>query len=451
MKLNLSQLSIKGLALVICFGIFTPESAAIPPVRGATPSGETIVRWSENIFALLTTLDSGAPAGLRLNRELAMVHIAMHDAANAVDEKFERYALDIEDRYADPALAAAAAAHAAVVIFRPAKADQADAFLLIDLDRVTAPNKRRRSLALGAAAAQAIIALREDDGFFHSVPYTFGPPDPSVYQPVPPGGTNVIGTQLPSTIPFGLKSGSQFRSPPPPDLSSAQWLANYNETKDFGRSDSKVRTADQTAAVHFWSHQTQFVWNDIARLVATQNDKGLWKTARAFALVNMGLMDGLIAVFDTKYHYNYWRPYTAIREIDDGRIDTVMDPAWTPLLNTPPYPEHNSAQAGSAAAAAYMLNKFYGENVGFTITTATAQPPGSTRTFSNFDAAVVEGALSRIWAGIHFRSATDTAAQNQGKSVGAFLYRHYLQKMDDDRDRCRKGKDHEHRKCKKHG
>lgn len=192
--------------------------------------------------------------------------------------------------------------------------------------------------------------------------------------------------------------------------------------------DSTVRTADQTAAVHFWFHQTQFVWNDIARTVASAHDKGLWRTARVFALVNMALMDGLIALFETKYFYNYWRPYTAIREIDDGRSDTEMDPHWLPLLNTPGYPEHGSAQATTAAAAAFMLEKVYGKNVAFTITTATAQPPGSTRTFANFAAAVSEGADSRIWAGIHFRSATGKAARQQGKAVGAYLFRHFLRK-----------------------
>jgi hypothetical protein len=157
--------------------------------------------------------------------------------------------------------------------------------------------------------------------------------------------------------------------------------------------------------------------------VASAHDKGLWQTARAFALVNMGLIDGLIALFDTKYHYSYWRPYTAIREIDDGRTDTVMDPAWQPLLDTPPYPEHSSAQAVTATAAAYVLQRIYGRNVGFTITSTTAQPPGSTRTFANFAAAVDEGADSRIWGGIHFRSATGALARKQGEWVGRFLVR----------------------------
>jgi hypothetical protein len=153
-----------------------------------------------------------------------------------------------------------------LIAFRPGKKTQADGFLQTDLDRVTDSHVRQRSLDLGVAAARAIIARRENDGFFDTVPYTFGAPAPGVYQPVPPAGVNVIGTQLPSTTPFGLRSASQFRLPPPPALSSRQWLANYNEVKHLGRSDSTVRTADQTAAVHFWRDQTQFVWNRIARV-----------------------------------------------------------------------------------------------------------------------------------------------------------------------------------------
>jgi hypothetical protein len=424
--LRIRGLRLLGLAALVAS--MTCVAIAAPKSDGSAPSGRTIVRWNQNNLALLTTLDSGAPAGLQLNRELAMVHIAMHDAANAVDERYERYVLEVEDQRADAALSAAAAAHSMLVRLRPGKAAQADMFLEHDLARVSDPQVRQRSLDLGAAAATAILAKRANDGFFETVPFTFGPPEPGVWQPVPPSGTTIVGTQLPFVTPFGLSSGSQFRSPPPPKLSSRRWLNDYNETKVLGRFDSTVRTADQTNATLFWREQTQFTWNTVARTVASRHDKGLFATARAFALLNIGLMDGLIAVFDTKYHYTHWRPYTAIREIDDGRADTVMDPTWQPLIPTPGHPEYNSAQAGSAAAAAFALNEIYGEKVGFTITTSTADPPGSTRSYSSFDHAVAEGADSRIWAGIHFRSATGTAAQRQGTSVGRFLFKRLLTK-----------------------
>jgi hypothetical protein len=392
---------------------------------GSTPSGETIVRWSDNNFTILTTLDSGAPSGLQLVRELAMVHIAMHDAANGARKKYDQYALHESDSGADPALAAAAAAHAALVALRPGKAAQADAFLETDLARVTDPDRRQRSLDLGAAAADAIVALRADDGFFDVVPYTFQPPAPGVYQPVPPAGTSIVGTQLPFVTPFALHSTAQFRPPPPPPLSSHTWRVEYDEVKDVGRSDSTLRTADETNAALFWREQTQFAWNRIARIAAAERDKGLWQTARVFALLNIGLMDGLLQNFETKYHYNYWRPYTAIREVDDGRTDTAMDPSWLPLNPTPGHPEYNSAQGLLGGAAAYPLSQVYGNHVDFTMTTTTADPPGSTRSYDSFLDAVTESALSRIWAGIHFRHST-LPGEVTGLQIGKFIYDHEL-------------------------
>jgi hypothetical protein len=394
--------------------------------RGAaTPGGETVVRWSENNFALLTTLDSGAPAGLQLIRELPIVHLAMHDAANGVRRRYERYALREEDPRADPALAAAAAAHAAIAALRPGKRAQVDALLETDVRRVSDADVRRRSLALGAAAAAAILERRANDGFFDVVPYTFGPPAPGVWQPVPPAGASAIGPQLPFVRPLALVSADQFRAPPPPPLSSVWWKLDHDDVKAVGRRDSAVRTADQTAAALFWREQVQFAWNRIARAVATENDQGLWRTARAFALVNVGIFDALVANFDTKYHYQYWRPYTAIREVDDGRADTVMDPGWEPLNATPGHPEYSTGQAALGAAAAYPLLRIYGPHVGFSVTTSTAEPAGATRAYRGFLHAVLEGAQSRVWGGIHYRSSIPPALL-QGLAVGRHIHERAL-------------------------
>jgi hypothetical protein len=426
MKSTPAWLLTAALSLSIACSGLEDEPELGDEFAGADPGGETIVRWSSNNFAILTTLDNGSSSGVRIIRELAMAHIAMHDAANAVERKFDSYTFTGSDALADPALAAAAAAHDVLVAVRPGKAAQIDGFLQTDLDRVTDPDTRQRSLDIGAGAASAIIAERDGDGFFDSVPYTFGPPDPGVYQPTPPGGTAVVNTQLPGVTPFALSSTDQFRPAAPPPLPSTTWRDAYNQVKDLGRSDSTTRTADQTNAALFWREQAQFTFNTIARTVATANDKGLWGTARAFALVNIALVDATLAVFETKYHYNYWRPYTAIREIDDGRSDTEMDPAWQPLNSTPPHPEYNSAQAVIGAAVATPLGKIYGKGVGFTITSSTADPPGSTRTFSSFDHVVAESSDSRIWAGIHFGFSTGSVARNQGKQIGTFIYDNLL-------------------------
>jgi hypothetical protein len=392
---------------------------------GSTPSGETIVRWNDNNFTILTTLDNGTASGLLLIRELAMVHIAMHDAANGAKSKYETYVLDDHDAGADPALAAAAAAHDVLVALRPGKAAQVDAFLQVDLARVSGATKRQKSLDLGAAAAEAIIALRASDGWFNVVPFTFGAPAPGVWQPVPPAGTNAVGTQIPFVTPFAVESASQFRPPGPPSLSSLKWKLDYNEVKEVGRNTSTTRTADQTHAALFWREQTQFAWNRIARLAATQVDKGLWQTARVFALVNMGLIDALITNFETKYNFPYWRPYTAIRDVDDGRSDTVMDPTWLPLNPTPGHPEFNSAQGVLGGAASYPLTQVYGLFFNFEMTTTTADPVGSTREYIGFNDAVIESALSRIWGGIHFRAST-VAGGVEGLLIGKYVFDHEL-------------------------
>jgi hypothetical protein len=386
------------------------------------PSGETIVRWNEHNFTILTTLENGSPAGSQLIRELAMVHIAMHDAANAVKKKFDRYALDIIDKHADPALAAAAAAHDLLVAFRPSRASQVDTFFQTDLARVSSPTVRSKSLAIGAAAAEAILEARADDGFFDVVPYTFGPPDPGVYQPVPPANGNVAGVNFGNVTPFAMTSGSQFRPAGPPALNSLKWTLDYAEVKLLGRNDSTVRTADQTHAAQFWFETVQFGWNRIARGVATTKEKGLWNTARAFALMNMGIMDALIGVFDAKYHYEFWRPYTSIRgPVDDGNPFTVIDPTWLPLGNTPGHPEYPSAHAWLASAASVPLTKIYGS----TQFTATSTTVAGSRNYNSFNHAVVESSDSRIWGGFHYRSSC-THGLDKGYAAGNYIYNNFL-------------------------
>jgi hypothetical protein len=201
-----------------------------------------------------------------------------------------------------------------------------------DLLRVTDADTRDRSLTVGAAAANAILARRADDGSNAMVTYTFGPVEPGVYQPVPPAGTNVAFPHWPNVTPFVMTSGSQFRQAGPVRLSSRAWARDYNEVRELGRIDSGVRTADQTHAATFWIENPQFATNTIARTVATAHDKGLWATARAFALVNVAIMEASIATWEAKYYFSFWRPYTAIRGPDERNI------RWTRELHAALHP-----------------------------------------------------------------------------------------------------------------
>jgi hypothetical protein len=383
-------------------------------------SGETIVRWNHNASIVLT----GARPE-RLTRDLAMVHLAAHDAVNAVKAQYEMYALDRrrmrDGSSADPALAAAIAAHDVLAVLWPDK--QAELAEMIESDIAKAkPRRRNASRDVGAAAARAILLARDKDGVGADVPYGFGPSDPGVYQPVPPLGPVVVGTQLPFMKPFVLDSAARFRPPPPPDLVSDQWARDYNEVKAVGDVDSMVRTADQTDAARFFFELSTVQWNRTARHVATQDDQGLWRTARAFALMNVSLMDDAIATFESKYHYNFWRPFTAIRTGDDGHPSTEPDPTWAPLGVTPPHPEYLAGHASNSAAASVPLTAIYGRKVSFS-TTSTTSP--SRRSYRSFNDMVREIADSRVWAGFHYRFSVD-AGMRQGYEVGRYVVQNIL-------------------------
>ncbi len=431
---------VKGLlmvaALVLGVGGYAIQSNEVhldnEELAGRSVSGETIVRWNQNAVTI-----ANGPA-LPMMRELAIAHIAMHDAANAVERHYKTYSRIARDRRADPALAAAAAAHAALVALKPSSVVEIDEMFQTDLARVIDVDKLQRSLTVGAAAANAILARRADDGSNARVTYTFGPVEPGVYQPVPPAGTNVAFPHWPDVTPFVMTSGSQFRQAGPVSLSRRTWARDYNEVRNFGRIDSTVRTADQTHAARFWIENPQFATNTIARTVATANDKGLWATARAFALVNVGIMDASIATWDAKYHFSFWRPYTAIRgpdggSVDDGRADTPLDPTWLPLNGTPGHPEYPCAHCELSAAGSVGLTAVYGSHTGFTITTSTANPAGSTRTYQSFDHQVEEASASRTWGGFHYRFSREDG-KAAGYAIGHYILRNVFRPDHDDED-----------------
>jgi hypothetical protein len=173
----------------------------------------------------------------------------------------------------------------------------------------------------------------------------------------------------------GLRSPDQFRPGPPPRLDSLQYAAAFSEVKEFGRVDSVVRTPDQSLYAVWWMEFAETSVNRLARQLATQRRLHLWQAARLFALLNTSLYDGYVAVWDSKYEYNHWRAYTAIREaVVDGNPATAPDPTWEPLRTTPPFPEYVSAHATGTKAAMDILARTFGDNVSFTMATTTAPP-----------------------------------------------------------------------------
>jgi hypothetical protein len=283
-------------------------------------------------------------------------------------------------------------------------------------------------VAIGQAAAAAILALRSADGSIAPMPYTPGT-GPGIWQPTPPA-------LLPAALPgwgqvttFALASGGQFRPARPAffDLTSAEYAADYNEEKNIGDANSATRNAEQSEIARFWYEASPFGWNRIARNVLAKQNLDLWESAQLFALLNFAMADGFIAGFEAKYFYNFWRPVTAIRAGGaDDNPDTIADPAWLPFLVTPNIPDYPSTHSVLGAAAAEVMARFFGADAISFTTTSGAPFPGITRSFTGFSQAAQENADSRVYAGIHFRSACRDGLI-QGAQIGRYVFEHALQ------------------------
>ena len=215
--------------------------------------------------------------------------------------------------------------------------------------------------------------------------------------------------QWPQRKPWLMASASQFRPGPPPALASAQWARDFEEVKALGGKGSTRRSAEQTEAARFWEYSLPAVYHGVLRSVALQEGRDLLRNARLFAVAAQAMDDSLIAVFDAKYHYNFWRPVTAVRNADiDGNDATQRDAAWSPLVDTPMHPEYPSAHSTLASAMAVVIDA---ERAGAALPVlATSSPTakGAVRRWTRLDEFAREVADARVHAGIHYRSATDT-------------------------------------------
>jgi len=300
------------------------------------------------------------------------------------------------------------------------EADYADALASIP----DSPAKTQ-GIAIGQAAAAAILALRRADGSdatfldFNYVPGS----DPGDFQLIP-GFPFAAAPSWGKVTPFVLGSSSQYRPKAPYDLRSKKYAADLNEVKSLGRIDSTTRTAEQRQIALFWVEGAPQGWNRIARTVSARQGLDLWENARLFGLLNLASADAYIADFENKYFFEFWRPITAIRAADtDGNPDTDADPTWDSLVPTPPAPDYPSGHSGQGGAMSEVLGRFFGDGVSFA-TTSTTQP-GVSRSFTSFSQAAKENANSRIYIGFHFRHATVEGLKLGGK-IGQVAFDHFL-------------------------
>jgi hypothetical protein len=394
------------------------------PLDGALVTG-----WNATALQFLS------PATFVSTRILAMTHLAIYDSLIAITHDGQPYAVSIDAPHDTSAAAAvAAAAHRVLVNQVPAQAASYDAAYAAALAAIPDGLAKTNGLALGEFIATQILALRSGD-VLGPAAYS-QPAAPGVWQPVGDGyNTPAVATTWPNLTPFVLRRTSQFRAPRPPALSSRLYAANVNLVKSLGAKFSTTRTQDQTDAALFWYENGQIHFNALAREQSAAHGFTLVQAARLFALLNVALADGAMAVFDTKYAYNFWRPIAAIRgAAGDGNVATEPDPAWDSLLPLAAgHPDYISQHAVIAAAAATVLGAFFGDRTSFTLTTgsgiANGVPPRSYRRFSE---AAVENAASRVWLGWHFPISAGLGLI-MGREVATFVLEHALRPARDDR------------------
>jgi hypothetical protein len=399
------------------------EQVALARVPPAFANSALVPAWSNRAAEAAATVPQALPfSSLRAS---AIMHLAMHDALNAVVPVYRPHAFSGQDRAAHPLAAAAQAAHDVLRDLYP----QAAAGLRTELEQSLAgiPDgaARTRGLALGKRVAAAILAARQDDGWNQQGTYRFSE-GPGAYQSTPEQKGFVLQPGFRAARPFALTRPARFRSPPPPPLTSPAYAAAYNEVKEQGRSNSSARSADQTAYAVWWMEFSETSFTRVARALAAEHRLHPWKAARLFALLSLSLYDGYLAVWDAKFAHDHWRPHTAIWQAGDDRNPaTEPDPAWAPLRPAPPFPEAPSAHATGCSISAEVLAQTFGAELPFTMSTTSAPSGMPTRRFPSFAAAADECADSRVRLGWHFRYSTD-AGRRLGRQVASHLLAHHL-------------------------
>lgn len=357
------------------------------------------------------------------------MHGAIYDAVNAIDRKHRPYVVSLseESPNASEEAAAAAAAHEVLLALYPAFKTNLDTELQKSLAQVADGREKTDGMAIGVAAADRILALRSNDGSnAPPIPYVFGTA-PGDYQSTPPNfPPQPQFTHWSHVTPFALNRTNQFRPGPPPDLTSDEYSDAFSEIKSLGIVDSTAATADEDLTGRFWNGAIQNYWNEISQTVSLAHNLTTAQNARLFALLKFSLANGVIAFYDAKYTYNFWRPVTAIRAADtDNNPETLANPNWLPEVGkTAPDPSYPGAHAVISAAAAEVLNAFFKrDHLDFNVTSEVL--PGVQRSFTGFSAAAEEATLSGIFAGQHFRP--DLASDHRlGRDVADFVVDHVL-------------------------
>jgi hypothetical protein len=385
---------------------------------------DIVLDWN---VRMLETLAGQSPFATA--RYAAITQLAVFEAVNSIEGTYEPYVSMIaapDGASADAA--AAAAAHAVLKHYFPLQAVALDAALAASLAAVADGPAKEDGIAIGVAAATAMIALRAHDGSGSPKLYVPASTAPGQWQRTPTcpagGGTNFHWRDV---TPFAIPSASAFRLGPPPQLVGGEYAKDFGEVVGVGEIGSAERPLDREDAARFYAAFSPVSWvNSAARQIADAEGHTLAENARAFALLNMAVSDAAVATFDTKYHYTFWRPETAIKAADvDGNDKTAVDGGFLPLIAAPCFPSYPSAHGTLSAAGREVLERLYSPT-GHDITFTSAAFPQMVWHYTSFKSIVEDISDARVFGGIHFRF-DQVGGEHQGRAVGAYVVKNALQ------------------------
>jgi hypothetical protein len=398
-------------------------------VTPAVASADTVTQWNQNAANALYVTAAQPPNVSVLH--MAMVQGAVYDAVNAIDGGHEGYLLTSRVATPTDSKDAAAATAAYKVLLNIVSAQQPALQALYDSSLAGIPDgpAKTRGIAVGDAAAAAMIAARTADGRFGLFRFVNGM-TPGAWRPVLPAFASDPNAWVKDVKPFLIRNASQFRSRGPYELTSRRYAREFDEVKAVGSASAPttVRSADQTEAALYWMENPPRTWNRIVNSLSASHGLSPVENARLFAELYLTAADAFIAVWDEKAHWSFWRPITAIREANtDGNPRTEPDPAWLPLVANPPYPEHPSGHLGLSGAFGKTLQQFFETDC---LSWTDTNIAGRTRSFNRVSSAVDEIENARVWSGIHFRNA-DEASVEISRRIAKYREHRYFRSTHD--------------------
>src|SRR6266849_121556 len=399
--------------------VLTASGSGNVAANGSSGSGDIVIAWNKELLHLVKT-PGAQSATVHPTRSFAILHAGIYDAVVSITRDAPPYLFSVPaPSTARPDAAAAQAGHDTLVVLYPKWKAVLDQQLAGELATIPDGVGKQQGIQVGQAVAARLIAIRANNGSAATPPPFVPGNQPGNYQLTPPKLAAPVFTNWGNVTPFVLNNAAQFRPGPPPALTSQAYAQALNEVKSLGQNTSTTRTPEQTVIAKFWAGPIWNTWNEIAENAALAHHTNLETTARLFAVLNLSFADSTIAFYDAKYHYQLWRPVTAIREARTaGNPAIVGDPAWTPLVVTALDPDYPAAHAVMSADAATVLAAFFGNKDQIRATSDVL--PGVVASYTSYSDVATEAGLSRIYAGNHTRIAVDVG-YTLGNNVAQFV------------------------------